>query len=558
MGNMSGAEGSELVSGGWTLYVATASGKVDDGQPADFHAVVRGEDFGNPARGVIAIVARANAPGRAALEAVQVAVHQFAEGVFSAPSTLSGGRAAERALAAVNAWLYAQPDNAQRTLSLSATILSNRRVGVVHVGLCAVWRWRAGELIRLTIPHVRRAEDERDVPSRAVGAEPHIRLDYVDLPVEPGDRFVLLSEGASRIREELGDLSAPAEEIANRLCRAARTGGAVFLEVRSLPEVSYDDLAAAFSKLPLRPAPKDGDVWDDFEISRTLYRSRWTILKLARDRVSGGAVVLKIPLPAMLHDSMFRSGFLREAWVGRLVASPWVSKPIDLPADRATSLYLVMPYYEGESLAERIARKPPLSIVESIDVVLKLCAGTQSLLNQQIVHRDIKPENVMLSSNGGVTLLDLGMAYLPAIDGPYAEGIGGSTHYMAPELFDGVTANARTEVFALAVTLYRMISGEYPFSGRDASPPPPMPERAPRWLRRVLLQAMSPIPQVRPASPAEFARLLEEGIVRGDAEPPDERRRWRKPSALVCWRIAAVVFAVALFGLLIHDLLVRR
>jgi serine/threonine protein kinase len=53
---------------------------------------------------------------------------------------------------------------------------------------------------------------------------------------------------------------------------------------------------------------------------------------------------------------------------------------------------------------------------------------------------------------------------------------------MAPELFEGVTANARTEVFALAVTLYRMISREHPFLGRDASPPPPTPERAPRWL----------------------------------------------------------------------------
>lgn len=556
---MSGAEGSELVSGGWTLYVATASGKAEDVRPADFHAVVRGEDFGNPARGVIAVVARANAPGLAARDAVQVAAHQFAEGVFSAPSTLSSGRAAERSLAAVNAWLYAQPRNADRTLSLSATILSNRRVGVAHVGLCAVWRWRAGELIRLTAPHVRRAGEVGAPPSRAVGAEPHIRLDYLDLPVEPGDRFFLFSEGAAPVRGDLGDLTALSEEIAGRrLADVAQTGGAVLLEIRSLPEVSYDELAAAFSKLPLRPPPKDGDVWDGFEISRTLYRSRWTVLKLARDRVSGAPVVLKIPLPAMLRDSLFRSGFLREAWVGRLVASPWVSKPIDLPADRATSLYLVMPYYEGESLSERLARKPPLSVVESVDIALKLCAAAQSLLNQQIVHRDIKPENVMLSTNGGVTLLDLGMAYLPAIDGPYAEGIGGSTHYMAPELFEGANANARTEVFALAVTLYRMIAGEYPFSGRDASSPPPMPERAPLWLRRILLQAMSPIPQARPASPADFAQRLEEGVVRGDAEPPDARRRWRKPSPLACWKAAAIVFAVAFLGVLIHDVLARR
>jgi len=555
---MNSPEGAELVSGGWTLYVATTSEGTRDGQPADFYAVVRGEDFGNPARGVIAIVARANAPGRAALEAVQVAVHQFAEGVFSAPPTLSNGRAAERSLAAVNAWLCAQADRAQRTLSLSATIFANRRVGVVHVGRCAVWRWRAGELVRLTSPHVQSVAGGPDVPTRAVGAESHIRLDYLDLPVEPGDRFFLFSDGESRIRDEASDPTGPLEDPASRgLRRAAGAGSAVLLEVRSPPQVSYDDLAAAFSKLPLRPPPKDGDVWDDFEIRRTLYRSRWTVLKLARDRISGGAVVLKIPLPAMLRDSMFRAGFLREAWVGRLVASPWVSKPIDLPAERATRLYLAMPYYEGESLAERIARRPPLTVVESVDIVLKLCAGAQSLLNQQVVHRDIKPENVMLSRNGGVTLLDLGMAYLPAIDGPFAEGIGGSTHYMAPELFEGVAANARTEVFALAVTLYRMISGEYPFAGRDASPPPPVPARAPRWLTRVLLQAMSPIPQARPASPAEFARLLEEGVVRGDAEPP-EPRRWRSLGRQVWWKIATVVFAAAFLGLLIHDLLARR
>lgn len=557
---MSAATSAELTSAGWSLNLASAASAVKDEEcPADFHAVTLGEDFGNPSRGIVAVVARANAPGRVAGETVQVAVHQFAEGLFSASATLSGGRAAERALSAVNAWIHAQPKQSDRTLSLSAIVLSNGRVGVVHVGRCAVWRWRKGQLTRLTSPHIRQLDDDHTISTRAIGAEPDIRIDYVDLPVEAGDRFLLSSQDGSR---ELGDPSAPIPQIADFFAGQAASrqvnASLVVVEVKALPGISYDDLAATFSSLPLRPPPKDGDVWDGFEISHTLYRSRWTILKVARDSIGGGNVVLKFPLPAMLHDSMFRAGFLREEWVGRLVSSPWVSKPIPLAADRRTSLYLVMPFYKGESLAKRVIRKPPPGIVESIDIVLKLCAGVQSLLNQQIVHRDIKPENVVLSANGGVTLLDLGMAYLPAIDGPQDEGIGGSTHYMAPELFNGEAANARTEVFALAVTLYRMISGDYPFSGRDASPPPPIPRHVPRWLGLVLLQALAPDPQLRPASPADFARMLEEGLVRGDPEPVADRRLWRKPTRLDVWRAAALLFATAFCVQLIYDLALRH
>lgn len=553
------AEAFDLVSAGWALDLAIASGWADEGACARFHVVARGEDFGNPARGVVAVVARADAPGREALEAVQVAVQQFVEGLYSAPATLSSGRAAEHALSAVNAWLFAQPHHEALTLSLSAAILSNGRVGCVHVGQCAIFRRRAGQTTRLTTPHLRRLDADHFIPSRAVGAEPEVRIDFVDLAVSPGDRFLLLTDAADRGSENLGDLSASAEKLASDIAAGqSLLGSLVFVAVEAAPEISYDDLAAQFSNLPLRPPPRDGEVWDGFEILRTVHRSRWSVLKLARDRDSGDEVVLKIPLPATLNDNLFRAGFLREAWVGRLVASPFVSKPVELAPDRATSLYLVLPFHKGETLAERIGRKPALSVVESIDIVAKLSAGVESLLARQIVHRDIKPENVILSPDGGVTLIDLGMAYLPAIDGPAHREIGGSTHYMAPELFQGATADARTEVFAIAVTLYRILTGDYPFSGRDVSLPPVIPPRIPDWLGAILTLAMSPVPQIRPAGPAEFAHLIQEGLVRGDSEPQDRRRRWRKPNSLEAWRAAAILFAAAFAALLIYDALLRR
>ena len=213
-----------------------------------------------------------------------------------------------------------------------------------------------------------------------------------------------------------------------------------------------------------------------------------------------------------------------------------------------------MPYYRGESLAKRILRKPHLSVVESVDILLKLCSAVQSLLDQQVVHRDIKPENILLSDDGGVTLLDLGMAYLPAIDGPLDSSIGGSTRYMAPELFKGGHADARSEVFALAVTLYRAVcGGEYPFSGRDMEIPPVLPKTLPRWLSRSLLKALSPNREDRPADPAAFADLLQSGMVRGDPAKVGGRH-WR-PSDATLWKGLAFLFAFAFFALLIHDLM---
>lgn len=546
-----------MESAGWVLDAGLHSRVTEEGEPAVFHALYAGEAFDNPSRGAVAIVARANGDEPGGKEAVQIAVHNFAEGLFGAAPTLSGGVAAERSLAAIHGWLNAQPRPHSRPVSLSAVLFSNRRVGIVHVGNGMVFRRRGTELLRLTAERPQ-GRDGETPPVQAVGGFGDLRITYLDLPAEVGDRFVLATAGRSDAEwtAALKADGAP-ENLTRRLIETGdrgRPAALIAIDVRTLPEVRYDDLAVEFSDLPLREPPRDGVLWDGFRIRRTLYRSRWTVLMLAEDGTTGREVVLKIPLPAMLHDDLFRAGFLREAWVGRTVHSPWVCRPIDLQAERRSSLYLVMPYYRGQSLARRIARKPRLSVVESVDIALKLCAAVQSLLDRQIVHRDIKPENVMLSEHGGVTLLDLGMAYLPAIDGPLDDNIAGSTHYMAPELFAGSPAGPRSEVFALAVTLFRMVSGgDYPFAGRDATPPPRLPPGLPRWLSHALLTALSPDPEDRPASPSAFARLLEDGLVRGDTglTPPQRRRA----SPLALWRAAALIFAAAFAALLLHDLM---
>ena len=140
----------------------------------------------------------------------------------------------------------------------------------------------------------------------------------------------------------------------------------------------------------------------------------------------------------------------------------------------------------------------------------------QDLAAIQIVHRDIKPENIMLLENNEIRLLDLGLAYLPGIDVADRVKPGGTIRYMAPELLQGVAANARTEVYALAITLYRMFTGgAYPFGQREPIPLSRLRPDLPRWLGHACARALAPKPAERFADAGEFARALQLGLVNG-------------------------------------------
>jgi serine/threonine protein kinase len=131
------------------------------------------------------------------------------------------------------------------------------------------------------------------------------------------------------------------------------------------------------------------------------------------DSVDNRQVALKFPLAAMAQDQVFRAGFLREAWIGATVRSRWTIGYIDVPPERRRSLYLVMPYYCGATLEERLLAPPPVSFIDGIGIGLKLCEAVEDLARSQVIHRDIKPENVMLLVDGDLRLLDLGLAFLP-------------------------------------------------------------------------------------------------------------------------------------------------
>jgi serine/threonine protein kinase len=230
-----------------------------------------------------------------------------------------------------------------------------------------------------------------------------------------------------------------------------------------------------------------------------------------------------------------------------------VARYIDLPPDRRSSLYLVMPYYRGETLEQRLNRPPLMPLPDGVGIALKLCEAVQDLAAIQIVHRDLKPENIMLLPHNEVKLLDLGLAYLPGIDIRDAVKPGGTLRYMAPELLKGVQANARSEVYALAVTIYRMFSGgAYPFGQRENPPLRRLRPDLPGWLGKIIKTSMAADPAERFADAGEMAKALYGGLVSGEQDPVRERRF--APTKLRIWQAATIVFAIGFFILLARML----
>lgn len=572
--NIVAAEPTPVSSGGWQIATGFAA-SAPSRESRNFYAVYAGDAFGHAERGILAAMARAHPdrPDRLAdaRDCAQLAVHSLAEGYFGAARTLSSRRAASLSLIAINRWLFGQTRTvAARHLvpvSLSTLMFHHRQLGIAQVGTGKLFRYRGKTLLPLMRDHVRSMPEGPHAPTRAVGLDLDLSIDYAEEDVEPADRYIIVGGLEAYPQEALyGVLSAcpigtaaSPQGLAQSLLQAlGPAGGAdktvMVLDIIALPPAQAQALSAPLADLPLRPAPRDGDIWDGFILGKTLYRGRYTMLKAAYDSIEKREVALKIPLPTMLQDEVFAAGFMREAWIGSTVRGNNVAHYLDLPPDRRSSLYLVMPLYKGETLEARLHRAPPVSLPEGLGVALKLCEAVQDLSAIQIVHRDIKPENIMLLEQNEIRLLDLGLAYLPGIDIAQAVKPGGTIRYMAPELLQGVAANARTEVYALAVTLYRMFAGgSYPFGQRETLPLSRLRPDLPRWLGQALAQALAPSPAERFADAQAFAQALQIGLSSGE-EDAAKLHRALPLSALQIWQVLTFLFAAAFFFLLLRGM----
>jgi serine/threonine protein phosphatase PrpC len=521
--------------------------------------------------GALAVLSDGIGGAKAGDTAAELAVRGFADGYLGQSETLGVQRAAAISLDAINRWIHAQgrTDPALEAMgaTLAALILRGRQVHWLSVGDTRIYRLRDGRLARLSLDHVSPRPGMGHVLLRSIGGEEGVRADYAVEAARADDRYLLATDGIHgslddvRIGRILTEAPTP-EAAADALVAAALDAGsmdnasAIVIEIQALPQADPTELELAIAALPILEPPRPGERIDGYTIGTLLSDGRYSRLFRSTDESDGRPVVLKFPKPRIAEDASFRLAFLRETWVAARVRSPWVGEVIEPPPERRTRLYSVMPLYDGDSLERRLVRLPAVGLGEGLPIAAKLAKAVAALHRAGIVHRDIKPDNVILEPDGGLKLIDLGVAYLPHMAEFATADIPGTASYMAPEQFTGSIGSERSDLFALGVTLYRMFSGGTypygeiePFSHPRFGRPQPLTRHRPDlppWLDLLLARTLAVEPGDRIGDALELAFELEQGQSRARPPAPCRRSLYERNPVLVWQGVAAMLFLALL------------
>lgn len=220
-----------------------------------------------------------------------------------------------------------------------------------------------------------------------------------------------------------------------------------------------------------------------------------------------------------MDDATLLARFKQELLSSRQIAHPNVLRIFDI-GTHADQKYLTMELLVGHDLKERLTQ--PIAFSESLDLLIQSCRGLEAAHAVGVIHRDIKPQNLFITTQKVVKLMDFGIAKLQAAARLTSPGMGvGTPEFMAPEqILDSSAVSPATDLYAIGVTAYRMLTGRVPFQDKDIlkllkrqlNEEPPAPRqvnpRIPAQLEAIVLKLMAKRPEQRYASAGEAAEAF--------------------------------------------------
>ncbi len=231
----------------------------------------------------------------------------------------------------------------------------------------------------------------------------------------------------------------------------------------------------------------------------------------AVDTILNREVAIKILRADLSTDAVSILRFEREAQAATALAHPNIVEIYDV-GDYKGHHYIVMEYVPGRTLKQVIKARGPLLPEEAVDIMKQLTSAVAEAHSRGIIHRDLKPQNVIVKADGSVKILDFGIATAKgSMQLTQANNVMGSVHYLAPELARGEAASPQSDIYALGIVMYEMLTGDVPFKADQA-------------VQVALKHMKEPLPSVREINPL-LPQPLENIITRAAAKDPKQRYR---------------------------------
>ncbi|HYD54353.1 MAG TPA: serine/threonine-protein kinase [Gemmatimonadaceae bacterium] len=288
-----------------------------------------------------------------------------------------------------------------------------------------------------------------------------------------------------------------------------------------------------------------------YRVERKLGEGGMAMVYLAIDVSTGERLAIKVLSASLSQDETSMARLRREASFGMRLLHPNICHIMRLGETEEGLVYIVMPFVDGEVLADRTYRLGQVPLADVLWIVRDVAAGLHAAHQLRIIHRDLKPENVMICRRPDGTeyavVMDFGLAKERhgGVDAQKLTATGivmGTPEFMSPEQLRGRPLDGRSDIYALALMTYEMLTGLLPFQGKTQqetmvarlkSDPPPMKRIRPdldypEAVERVIARGLARTPDERFPTAPEFANALAHAAT-GDAAPPQRESflgRW--------------------------------